>query len=125
VTHIPATTHTRTHTHTRRVYRRFEQGLNQFFSWLLEISNFFKFFRKSLENIWKTNFNFSNFRADLRLNSVTLYPTASERYFRTSVRRHDHVASYKDDKIKKIQVVPPYVCWACPLPRPRAACAGG
>ncbi len=78
-----------------------------YFSCLLEISNSSNFFWKSQVKTLENIFQFFQFRSrspNEHVFSVTIYPTLSEPYFRTGVRRHDHGAGYNDDRIQKIQV---------------------
>ncbi len=79
-------------------------GAEPFFSKLFSRANFSKLFgevwKKSLEKVWKKVWKPERTPKE-HVTSETICPTLSELCFRTDVRRHDHVAVYDDDNIKK------------------------
>ena len=85
------------------------QGLYHFFPNFFPIQSFPKKLWKTLENfgkLWKTLENLFQFRSISlmeHVRSVTIYPTRSEHYFHTGVRRFDHGSGYNDDTIKKFK----------------------
>ncbi len=105
-------------------------GAELFFSKFFSRANFSKLFgevwKKSLEKVWKKVWKPERTPQEhISLEMICL--TLSELCFRADVRRHDHVAVYDDDNIKKKEIQPDillglYVTAQCRL---RAACAGG
>ncbi len=79
-------------------------GAEPFFSKLFSRANFSKLFRKvwkkSLEKVWKKVWKPERTPKE-HVSSETICPTLSGLCFRADVRRHDHVAVYDDDNIKK------------------------
>ena len=78
---------------------RFTNVFRDFFQRIFS-KEFGKVWKTSLEKVWKKVWKPERTPKE-HVSSETICPTLSELCFRADVRRHDHVAVYDDDNIKK------------------------
>ena len=82
------------------------RGTIPYFSKLFFRAKFSKFSKVDFGKVWKSLENLEKRRSispKEHVFSGTIFPTISEHYFHTGVRRFDHGSGYNDDTIKKFK----------------------